>query len=283
MSNKGSTADARAAQRAARQHGVISGKQLEQAGIDRFGVHRRVTTGRLHRIHRGVFALGHPSLSNGGHWMAAVLACGEGAVLSHRSAVHLWALLPAAVHPVHVTVPFDRRPRHPGIAIHRSRTLGASEITRRNRIPVTTPARTIRDLRRTEDPEDVRRAIRQAEFLGLPLRGIATDNTRGEGERRFLALCRRHRLPAPEVNARVGIYSVDFLWREERVAVETDDWSGHRGRQAFEDDRQRDIDLRLAGYEVLRVTHRQVAKEPARIATAVQALLGAAVRPSDQH
>ena len=156
--------------------------------------------------------------------MAAVLACGEGAVLSHRSAAQLFTLLPAAVHPVHVTVPFERRPRHAGIAIHRSRTLTPAAITALHRIPATKPWRTIHDLRRTEVPETVREAIRQADFHGFPLKDISTDRTRSELERMFLALCRRYGLPTPEVNVRVGPYLVDFLFREQRLAVETDGW-----------------------------------------------------------
>ena len=112
--------------------------------------------------------------------MAAVLACGEGAVLSHRSAAELFTLLPAAVPPAHVTVPFSRRPRHAGIAIHRSRTLNASAITARQRIPATRPWRTIEDIRRTESPRVVREAIRQADFHGFPLQNISTDRTRSE-------------------------------------------------------------------------------------------------------
>lgn len=280
MRDKHSTRDARAAKTAARQYGVISSVQLEQDGLDRRAISRRVGSGRLHRIHRGVYAVGHKALSHRARWMAAVLACGEGAVLSHRSAAELFTLLPAAVHPVHVTVPFSRRPGHAGIAVHRSRSLGSEVTTRRHRIPVTAPARTIADLRCCCSASDVHRATRQAEFLGLALEDVPTDGTRSELERMFLRLCRRYGLPRPAVNVRVGPHMVDFLFRRQGVAVETDGWQGHRGRQAFEDDRARDLDLKLAGFEVLRFTYRQVEHEAPRVAAALRTLLGADVRSS---
>ncbi|MGH2980745.1 MAG: endonuclease domain-containing protein [Solirubrobacterales bacterium] len=146
--------------------------------------------------------------------------------------------------------------------------------TRRKGIPVTTPARTISDLRRSVPPGLVRKAIRQAEVIGLGIGGDAkADLTRSELEDRFLALCRRHRLPVPGVNARIGSYVVDFLWRDQRLIVETDGYRYHRGRQAFEDDRARDVELRLLGYEVVRFTYRQLVDDPARVARALRALL----------
>jgi very-short-patch-repair endonuclease len=221
-------------------------------------------------MYRGVYAVGHVALSHEGRWMAAVLACGEGAVLSHRSAAQLFTLLPAAVETVHVTVPFDRRPKHAGIAVHRSRTLTPAAITARERVPATKPWRTIEDLRRTESPELVRQAIRQADFLGLPLQNISTDRTRSELERLFLALCRRYGLPTPEVNVRIGPHLVDFLFREQRLAVETDGWKAHRGRQAFEDDRVRGLDLLKLGFELVRLSKRQIEDEPALVAVVLR-------------
>jgi very-short-patch-repair endonuclease len=139
--------------------------------------------------------------------------------------------------------------------------------TRRLDIPVTTPARTIADLRGVSPAWEVRRAIRQAELDRLPLgRDVETDRTRSDLERDFLRLCRHYRLPAPEVNVRVGRWTVDFLWRAQRVVVETDSWGYHRGSVAFEDDHARDLDLRRRGLDVRRFTHRQVRDEPAHIA-----------------
>jgi very-short-patch-repair endonuclease len=152
--------------------------------------------------------------------------------------------------------------------------LDRGEVTSRERIAVTTPARTIDDLRRTDRASEVRRAIRQASFIGLPIGdGPDRDLTRSELERRFLALCRRYHLPAPHVNARVGRWTVDFLWPEAMLAVETDGYAAHRGRQAFEDDRARDNDLGALGYEVLRFTSARVRDDAAAVAALVRARL----------
>jgi very-short-patch-repair endonuclease len=139
-------------------------------------------------------------------------------------------------------------------------------VTRRRGIPVTSPARTLADLRATISPRLLRRAIRQAEVLGLPTgREGVPDRTRSELEREFLALCRRHGLPPPEVNVRIGPIMVDFLWRHRRLIVETDGYRYHRGKAAFEDDRARDLELRTQGYDVIRLSYRQVFNEPERV------------------
>jgi very-short-patch-repair endonuclease len=165
----------------------------------------------------------------------------------------LWGLLPATAGPIHITIPDGGgRPRLRGIRRHRSRTLTSAHATSRNGIPVTTPARTIADLRRAVLPEQLRRATRQANVIGLDIGGdVEVDPTRSELERRFLRLCRRHRLAPPEVNAQVGGLVVDFRWSDRALIVETDGYRYQRGRQAFEDDRARDIELRLLGYEVV--------------------------------
>jgi very-short-patch-repair endonuclease len=148
------------------------------------------------------------------------------------------------------------------------------DVTRRKAIPVTTPGRTIADIKRTLVASEVRRATRQAEVLGLwlgPAR--AGDGTRSELEHRFLVLCRRHRLPKPEVNAALGGFVVDFLWRDRRLVAETDGYRYHRGAQAFEDDRSRDLQLRTLGFDVLRFSYRQVTEDGAAVARALRALL----------
>lgn len=122
-------------------------------------------------------------------------------------------------------------------------------------------------------PRELRRAIRQAEILGLPIGAAPADRTRSELEYLFLRLCRRHRLPAPETNARVGSLTVDFLWREKRLIIETDGYRYHRGRAAFEDDRSRDLELRTSGFDVMRLSYRQVVEEPERIAGGLRRLL----------
>ncbi|HYG96201.1 MAG TPA: DUF559 domain-containing protein [Solirubrobacterales bacterium] len=199
-----------------------------------------------------------------GRFMAAVLACGEGAVLSHGSAAVLWGLLRPLDGPVHVSIPSTAgRKKRRGIHLHRAPALLT---TRRDDVPVTTVPRTIEDLRRISfSPRLVRRATRQAELMGLRLDGIETDGTRSDLETCFLELCRRHGLPRPEVNVTLGAWEVDFLWRPQRLVVETDSWTYHRGSVAFQDDRARDLDLRSAGFAVLRFTERQLEEEPGRV------------------
>ena len=154
-------------------------------------------------------------------------------------------------------------------------------MTLRKGIPVTTPGRTIADLRRASrggarliSSRELRRAIRQASVLGLPIdHGPEVDRTRSDLERDFLALCRRHRLPSPNVNVRIGPHLVDFLWPDRRLVVETDGYVFHRGRLAFESDRARDLDLRARGFEVHRLAEKQVNEEPALVAEVVRAAL----------
>ncbi len=272
MHDKVAWPDRAIAELATRQHGIVAVRQLALAGIDRHAVDRRCRAGRLHRLHRGVYAVGHRGLSQEGCWMAAILACGRGAALSHRSAAALWGLLPVAAGAIEIAIPgLGGRAKRRGIRIHRSATLTAEQIAYHKGIAVTNPARTIADLGRTASAPVLRRAIREADVLGLDLPAqLKPDQTRSELEHRFLGLCRRQRLPQPEVNARVGGLRVDFLWRRQRLIVETDGYRFHRGRQAFEDDRARDLELRLHGYDVLRFSYHQVSGESQRIAQAIR-------------
>lgn len=206
----------------------------------------------------------------------AVLAFGDGAVLSHRSAAALWGLLPPIEGPVDVSLPSrsGRRQRR-GIRIHRPESLRPQETTRRRGVPVTSPARTLMDLRTSVPPRELRRAVRQADFLGLPTGpDIEVDKTRSELERRFLWLCRRHHLTKPATNVRIGRLAVDFCWVEQRLIVETDGYQAHRGRGAFEDDRGRDLKLRALGFEVVRLSYRQVFHESAEVAAVLHSALG---------
>ncbi len=265
------------------QHGVVTMGQLRAAGLSASGVAHWARTGRLHRLHRGVYALGHRALDDDGRWMAAVLACGAGAVLSHRSAAELWGLLQSKQGRIYVSVAgTGGRKGHRGLHLHRSRTLTAEAVTTLRGIPITTPARTIADLRRaartrgcpaTVAPWELRRAIRQADVLGLELDYETADGTRSDLELAFLKLLDRHRLPAPEVNVRIGPYLVDFLWRERHLVVETDGFRYHRGRAAFEEDRKRDLELRALGYDVIRLADRQLAEDPGRVASALRSEL----------
>ena len=275
MGKEGAHPDRIVAAIAARQHGVVSIHQLRDAGLSDGAVLGRVRAGRLHRLHRGVYAVGHPGPSNEKRWMAAVLAFPPGAVLSHRSAASLWGLLPPAPGPVDVLLSArGGRRRRGGIRVHRSTSLRSQMTTVRRGIPATIPSRTLADLRRTASPRELRRAARQAEALGLPVGGeVECDHTRSELEHLFLRLLRRSLLPIPEVNARVDVFTVDFLWRAERLIVETDGYRYHRGRVAFEDDRHRDLALQALGFRVLRLTFRQVTEEPQRIAAVLTTLL----------
>jgi very-short-patch-repair endonuclease len=264
------------ARMAARQHGVVSVRQLAYAGVGRSAISRRLRAGRLHRVYRGIYAVGHPSLSREGRWLAAVLACGPGAVLSHLCGAALWELWPWSLAVIDITVPgLGGRAHRSGIVLHRSKTLGEHDTTVRLGIPVTTPDRTIADLKHVLSRAQLEKVIGRAEALGLavgrPL-GLEPDMTRSELERRFLRLCRRHGLALPTVNARVGRLEVDFLWPDSRLIVEVDGFRYHGGRSAFEADRARDVRLKLLGYEVLRFTHRHLHDDPQAVAAAVAAL-----------
>jgi very-short-patch-repair endonuclease len=286
MDEESANTDAVIARIAAVQHGVVEVGQLRAAGISKDSVWKAVKAGRLHRVFRGVYAVGHAGLSSEGMWMAAVLASGDGAVLSHRSAAELWQLLPRRDGPVDVTIPTSAgRRRRRGLRIHRSPYLPVNATTTRDRIAVTTAARTLRDLPRVVPPALVRKATRQAEYLGLPLGAIQTDGTRSDLERAFLVLCRRHRLPAPVANATIGPYTVDFLWPDHHLVVETDAYATHRGRQAFEDDRARELYLHAAGYRLRRFTDNQVYGQPAALAASLRAEVGGEwrfLRPTDE-
>ena len=257
---------------AANQHGVVTLEQLRAAGLSSQAITYRLRAGRLHRIHRGVYAVGHTRLSFEGKCMAAALACGSGAAISHRAAAALWRVLPSPSGLLDVTVPRrGGRRKRKGIRLHRSSTLDPAQTTLRMGIPVTTPARTLADLRRCATPDELSAARRQAEIRGYRFADDPEpDLTHSELERRFLRLCRRHRLPTPEVNVGVGGFVVDVLWREHGLIVETDGYRYHRGRAAFEHDHRRQARLAAAGYEVLRFTWRQVVEDPVEVMDTVR-------------
>lgn len=267
---------------AARQFGVITTAQLLSVGVQSSGITKRVAAGRLHRIHRRVYAVGHPGLGNEGKWMAGVLAAGDGAVLSHRSAAALWQIWPSVkkraryrANPVEVTVPRrGGRARRPGLVVHRSSNLAPEHCTAVRGIPATSPGRTLDDLRSVLPSGEFAAALREAEFLRLAIGAKwPVDHTRSELEARFLAVCRRYRLLKPEVNARVGPFIVDFLWRTHRLIVEVDGWESHGSRSAFESDRARDVELVTRGYEVLRFTWNRVTGDSAEVVRAIASLL----------
>lgn len=289
MVDQAASIDTRIAWVARVQHGIVTTKQLVEVGLTKSAIAKRAKQGRLHRLHRGVYAVGHEGLSSEGRWMAAVLACGSGAALSHGAAAVHWGLLRPLDGPIDVTIPTQTgRARRRGIRIHRCGSLKATWSTTgsptrlatvRDHIPVTTVPRTLLDIRATLPPRLVRRAVRQAEFLGLGLGEIKSDRTRSDLERYFLRLWRRTRLLDPEVNVPIGGMTVDFLWREERLVVETDSYATHGGTIAFEDDHQRDLRLRRLGYAVHRFTELQLETEPGAVIEDVIVALRAAQAP----
>jgi very-short-patch-repair endonuclease len=236
---------------AARQHGVVRTDQLHRAGLSRTQITARVKAGRGHRLHRGVYAVGHTKLSNKGRILAAVFACGPSAVASHESAAYLWSLSPKCPALVHVTVPsYAGRAKRQGVVLHRSATLTESDVTRRHNIPLTTPDRTRRDL-----GWDRRRP------------------TRSDLERRFLRVCRAHDVPPPETNVKLGPHTVDALWREERLVVEVDSYAYHSDRETFTADRARDRYLQARGFRTARISDDELTREPEAAALSLQALL----------
>jgi very-short-patch-repair endonuclease len=297
MPNKSDTLDAEIARIAARQHGVITARQLSYLGLGRPAISERTSSGRLHRLHRGVYAVGHRGLNLHGRFMAAVLACGEGAVLSHGAAAVLWELLRPLDGPIHVSVPTTAGQKgHKGVHLHRCPSLAPKEpssspscsqqggrggrlTTKRHNIPLTTIQRTIDDLERSKPPFPphlLRRAKRQAEMKGIHLAGAERRRSRSELEDAFFELWRRHQLPPPETNVKVGRWEVDFLWRDARLVVEADFFAYHQGSVAFENDHARELDLRGEGFAVRRYTDVQLENEPARVAADVAAALTAA-------
>jgi predicted transcriptional regulator of viral defense system len=291
---------------AERQHGVVSLPQLQFVGLSPRAVRDRVKAGRLARIHRGVYAVGHARLTQRGRWMAAVLAYGEDARLSHRSAAALHGIRPDNRPKIDVTVPSPSARPRPGIAIHRSATLTATDVTTADHIPCTTLPRTLLDLAEVIDAQGLERAVSEADVLRLfDLRRVDDVLARADGRRGaavlrrvlagyagptlthrelealFLALCRRAGLPDPEVNVWITLgdgvaYKADFLWRAQRLIVETDGWATHGTRNAFEADRRRDRRLVLAGWRVIRFTWRDVEHRPDEVTATLAAFREAA-------
>jgi hypothetical protein len=257
MCNFPATPDSRVAEIAARQHGVVTIGQLAECGCDRWVVQRRVRAGRLHRLHRGVYAVGHTAVSLRGRWLAAVLASGEGALLSHRSAAALWGMLSTSAPKIDVIVPAaSGRRSTETIRIRRGKREGTEHLG----IPVTSPRCTLDDLAAAKIPRwQLRKAMEVAEKLGEP---VTPRGPRSPLEEAFLKLCGDDE---PIVNGTVEGFEVDFHWPGARLIVETDGHEHHGTRAAFERDRARDQTLTAAGWTVLRFTYLQVLEEPARV------------------
>jgi predicted transcriptional regulator of viral defense system len=289
-----------------RQHAVVGLDQLRALGLTARAVQKRTDNGRLHRIHRGVYSLVPRSLlTRNGLYMAAVLACSSGAVLSHRSAAALHGLRKAAATKIDVTVPTHAgRRRHRGVLVHRSRTLRPTDVTVVDGIPSISVARTLFDLAEVVDRRQVERAFDEADALdALDLKAIqdqlernptrraikvirsilaehyiGSTLTQSEVEEVMFVLSRRVGLPAPEVNKWLDLgdgkpmIKPDFLWREQRLIVEVDG-SHHRTRQRYESDRGRDQRAAVAGFLVVRTTHGQLKYRPDELVATVAALL----------
>jgi very-short-patch-repair endonuclease len=284
---------------AARQWGVVARGQLLDAGLSPKLVDGRLRSGRLIPLHRGVYAVGHARLRREGHWLAAVLAAGPGAVLSHRDAAGLHDLRPAGHARIDVSATGRPRPTE-RIAVHRTRVLDAEDVTTVRGIPTTTVARTLVDLAGVVPRDHLARAVKEAERRDLLVAQVEaamarTRGRRGAGHRALreaiqehealglsgsdsvledalLRLVRDAGLPRPAVNSRVEGFRLDAVWRAQRVAVELDGWAWHGTRDAFERDRERDAILAVAGWRVVRFTHRQVTQRPDRVAQTLRRL-----------
>ncbi len=274
---------------AAAQFGVVSLAQLRATGLGRGAVEKAVLGGRLCRLYSGVFAVGHPVLRPEGRRLAAVFACGPGAVLSHRSAAAHWGLLATNQARVDVAAPRSRD-GVPGIRLDRPRSLDARDTTTHEGIPITAIARTLLDLAATVRRDRLERALAQAERLQLYDHRAITDVlqrsnghrgkgalaratarepklTRSELEARFLALARAAGLMEPEVNSSLAAHDhkpheVDFCFPAHHLVVETDGWETHGTKAAFKSDRRKDAALTAAGYRVMRFSYDDVVYEP---------------------
>jgi very-short-patch-repair endonuclease len=285
-------------QLADRQHGVVTRTQLLQANFGVGFIGWAVRAGRLQPLYRGVYAVGHTALRRQGWWMAALLACGEGAALSHRTAAQAWRLTDGSLRPIELTVPCQGGRKRDGLRIHRTR-LHPSEVVTLDGLRTTTPARTIADLAARLDRRSLRRLIERAQDLrrfdpaaiqpilerraGRPgcrlLRDLIdlhqpdVDRARTRLERLFLRLVRSARLPKPQVNVHIAGAERDFAWPAQRLVVEADGYAYHSSRAAMRRDRRRDRELTAAGWRPIRFTYEEVVFEPDAVARELAALL----------
>jgi very-short-patch-repair endonuclease/predicted transcriptional regulator of viral defense system len=273
------------------QHGVLTRRQLTGLGMTPRQIGWRVDQGQLRAIHRGVYLIG-PMIPKLARVMAAVLACGATARVSHDSAAYLYGLLayPADPVPIHITVTERHCRRRRDIHLHRTAVCARHEVRERDGIPVTAPVRTLVDFAVAAGDEDLERAVAEAFALRLVGRGQILREldrlgarpgtralrrlldaphrparTRSWPERKLLALIRANGLPEPETNVRVGRWEVDFLWRDARLVVEVDPYSTHSSPRAFERDRWKNAELGDLGLAVHRVTPRQLELDAASI------------------
>jgi very-short-patch-repair endonuclease len=295
-----STADAKRSALAWRlvrkQHGVVARKQLLALGFTPHAIKHRASKGRLHVIRRGVYAVGRPDLDDKGRWMAAVLACGDGAVLSHSSAAALWRIGVERDAEIHLSLPSESHREVPELRIHRRPSLNPDrDLTREYGIPCTTPVQTLIDMSIRLDRAGVERMINEADKYNLThppqlrqvleartgepgvakLRHILDRRTfrltKEELERRFLPLARDAGLPTPLTGQFVNEFEVDFYWPDLGLVVETDGLRYHRTPAEQARDRLRDQTHTAAGLTPLRFTHEQVRYEPQHVLAALRA------------
>jgi very-short-patch-repair endonuclease len=281
---------------AERQYGVVAWWQLAPRGVPRWVVDRELARGHLLPLHRGVFAVGHRVLTYRGRWMAATLACGADAVLSHHAAAALHDLRPVPQGAIDVTAPTRRR--RAGIRTHES-PVPAGQRTEIDRIPVTSLERTLLDYAEQATPRQLRNALDAAERRNVldlrrlsrliadshgrrglkPLtRAIAqlTDDpawTQSPAEDLFLELIRHSGLPLPRSNVLIHNELVDFVWPEHKLIVEIDGFAFHKSHEAFENDRKRDRELQKRGWRVLRITYRSLHHDPAGVIEDIREML----------
>lgn len=276
------------------QDGVISRRQLLDIGVTHAAIAWWLKTGRLHRIHRGVYALGHPVLSLRGRWIAALLACGAGAALSHRSAGVARRVIDDDQVVIDVTVP-QGRGRLEGVRVHR----GSRQVERVDGLPVTTMDQTLVDLAAVITDRELERAVDAAIRAGHRVdpselrgrRGAARFNalarrnhsghtvTRSELEERFLKVVRAAGLPEPELNVRIEGFEVDAVWREARLIVELDGERFHGQPGVRRRDRRRDALLLLAGWHVVRYGWDDVSRAPAELTALLATIRACAPSP----
>jgi very-short-patch-repair endonuclease len=279
---------------AGRQHGVVTRRQAAKAGLSPREIERRIESGWLVALHRGVYAVGHTALTRHSHLIAAVYACGEEALASHRAAAWLWGILRGR-QPIEVTAPRSREPKD-GFVLHRSRRMDDEDRATLHAIPVTSLARTLVDLADVLPEKRLGDAVHEAEvqrrfdlravervLARLPgrkgrhklTRVLAAYRdvqpfTRSRGERLVLRMCEQFALRRPQTNVWIGRYEVDFYWPEAKVVLEFDGAAVHRTTRAFHEDRRRDRWLATQGIHVVRATERD---EPAALAEELRAIL----------
>jgi very-short-patch-repair endonuclease len=283
------------------QHGVVSRDQLKRLGTPERTIEAWLACGRLHALHREVFAVGHSRIAAAGRRWAAVLAYDDEASLSHRSAAALWGLARERPGLIHVTAGTGRQgiDRRAGIFIHRGR-LHPEDRAERGGLRLTTVARTLFDFAEFANRRQLESAWEEADRLNLlELQAVARVCERGYGRRAlkpirrllaeartatmtrspledaFARFCQERNLPAPSFNTTVLGFEVDALWPRARLAVELDSWKFHSHRAAFERDRARDSALQASGYRVIRVTYRRIKREGDALEREVVGLLGA--------